>query len=164
MTAQWHRWRQPHCQTEAGNANADSTYEPSKHCPQPLRQGGKSSVYQLAWESNMQQPRPWKLKKEKTPIADQLWVLEGRNVAAAKALAFHEYSLGKNPDSKSPLHWACWFCTPLWESFFFFFFLGLFPSLGTIRYRNYYRNIRNMYVYTQTQSLHYYCYCDLWLM
>ena len=69
----------------------------------------------------MQQPRPWKLKKEKTPIADQLWVLESRNGAAAKALAFHECSLGSIPDSKSPLHWACWFCTPRSERAFFFF-------------------------------------------
>ena len=36
---------------------------------------------------------PLKIKKEKTPIADQLWVFESRNGAAAKALAVHGFRI-----------------------------------------------------------------------
>ena len=36
---------------------------------------------------------PLKIKKEKTPIAVQLWVFESRNGAAAKALAVHGFRI-----------------------------------------------------------------------
>ena len=62
MTARWHRWRQPQCQTGAGNENEDSIFE---HCPQTLCQEGTSSVRQLAWESNVFQLYLWKLRAKK---------------------------------------------------------------------------------------------------
>ena len=84
---------------------------------------------------------PLKIKKEKTPIADQLWVFESRNGAAAKALAVHGFRIRGD------------ICTELVGSFLrsgrlFFPRLRLFPFHGTIRCHNYYRNIKCMYTQT----------------
>ena len=54
-----------------------------------------------------------KIKREKTPISDHLCVLESRDGAVAKALAYHECSLGLTPDLKPYLALACGFFTPL---------------------------------------------------
>ena len=144
MTAQCHRWQQPHCQTEAGNANGDYTYEPSKHCPRPLRQGGESSVYQLAWEGNMQQLRSWKLKKRKLRLLINFGFLRAEIVLQRKR--------SPSTDSRFEAIFALSLLVLSFALGYFFPGLPLFPFHGTIRCHNYHRNIRSMYTQTYIKS------------
>ena len=86
-----------------------------------LPSGGKIKCIPACLREQYVTASPLKIKRVKTPISDHLCVLESRDGAVAKALAYHECSLGSIPDFKPYLALACWFFTPLCEGFFSLF-------------------------------------------
>ena len=90
--------------------------------PSGTAPGGKIKYIPACLREQYATALPLKIKIVKTPISDHLCVLESRDGAVAKALAYHECSLGSIPNLKPYLALACWFFTPLCEGFFSPFF------------------------------------------